>query len=73
MKHRPLSRKTTYCLSRGHAPPDRAHGHAKVRAFVETQTGDIQAAFPALERLLAARAREEREAAERGPGGSSEG
>lgn len=41
----------------------------KVRAFVETQTGDIQAAFPALERFLAARAREEREAAERSPGG----
>lgn len=40
----------------------------QVRAFVETQTGDIQAMYPALERLLAARGREEREAAEKGPG-----
>lgn len=42
----------------------------QVRAFVETQTGDLQAMSPALERLLAARAREEREAAERSPGES---
>ncbi|CAN0012370.1 unnamed protein product [Scytosiphon promiscuus] len=45
----------------------RAVGMEEVRALVETQTGDLQAMHPALERLLAARAREEREVAERGP------
>lgn len=40
----------------------------QVRAFVESQTGDIQAMSPALTRLLATRAKEEREAAERAPG-----
>ncbi|CAM9300985.1 unnamed protein product [Ectocarpus sp. 12 AP-2014] len=44
-----------------------AAGMEEVRAFVEKQTGDVQAMSPALERLLAARAREEREAAERSP------
>lgn len=44
------------------------HVVRQVRAVVETQTGDIQAMYPALERLLTARGREEREAAEKGPG-----
>ena len=35
---------------------------------MESQTGDIQAMSPAMARLLAARTKEEREAAERGPG-----
>eukprot|EP00752_Nemacystus_decipiens_P003626 g3342.t2 len=48
----------------------RTVGMEEVRAFVETQTGDIQSAFPAVERLLVARAREEREAAERAPASS---
>lgn len=37
---------------------------------MESQTGDIQAMSPTLTRLLAVRANEEREAAERGPGES---
>ncbi|CAM9900245.1 unnamed protein product, partial [Ectocarpus fasciculatus] len=58
---------TSAALERVEIGLARAAGMEEVRAFVEKQTGDVQAMSPALERLLAARAREEREAAERSP------
>ncbi|CAB1116935.1 unnamed protein product [Ectocarpus sp. CCAP 1310/34] len=58
---------TSAALERVEIGLARAAGMEEVRAFVEKQTGDIQAMSPALERLLAARAREEREAVERSP------
>ncbi|CAM9506680.1 unnamed protein product [Ectocarpus sp. 4 AP-2014] len=58
---------TSAALERVEIGLARAAGMEEVRAFVEKQTGDVQAMSPALERLLTARAREEREAAERSP------
>eukprot|EP00904_Undaria_pinnatifida_P008327 jgi/Undpi1/4624/HiC_scaffold_18.g07978.m1 len=61
---------TSAALERVELALARSVGMEEVRAFVESQTGDIQAMSPALTRLLATRAKEEREAAERAPASS---